>query len=159
MNLLLCFRPCGKNNKISMGCCGKFTLAELTSFTISTMIVFVWIMTGMMQLLSRTTDTRWLNPKFFAAQIQITIPKKGNRSTKMGADKLAKNQYTQGVIEWVVLLMVPATRNRGGGQTLQWFSGKGKAICLVGLKEVAPLNTPDMYLDYRLLPQEVLGRR
>ena len=64
INLLLCFRPCGKNNKISMGCCGKFTLAELTSFTFSTMIVFVWIMTGMMQILSRTTDTRWLNPKF-----------------------------------------------------------------------------------------------
>ena len=57
-----------------MGFCGKFTLAELTSFTISTMIVFVWVMTGIIQLLSRTTDTRWLNPKFFAAQIQIPIP-------------------------------------------------------------------------------------
>ena len=59
----------------------------------------------------RTTDTRWLNPKFFATQIQIPIPKtylgfgykglvfcRNNRkhgqwshSTKMGADKLAKN--------------------------------------------------------------------
>ena len=76
MNIFLCFRSCGKNNKISMGCCGKFTLAELTSFTFSTMIVFVWIMTGIIQLLSWTTDTRWLNPKFFAAQIQIPIQNK-----------------------------------------------------------------------------------
>ena len=45
----LYFRPCGRNNKISMGFCGKFTLAELTSFTISTMIVFVWVMTGMIR--------------------------------------------------------------------------------------------------------------
>ena len=56
---------------------------------------------------SRTTDTRWLNPKFFAVQIQIPIPNKylgfgykglvfcrnngklgqGSQSTKMGADK------------------------------------------------------------------------
>merc|ERR1712165_465066 len=32
-------RPCGRNNKISLGFCGKFTSAELISFTISTMIV------------------------------------------------------------------------------------------------------------------------
>ena len=55
---------------------------------------------------SQTTDTRWQNPKFFAAQIQIPIPDKylGFRykdlvffvemenmdSTQMGAYKLAK---------------------------------------------------------------------
>ena len=27
-------------------------------------------------MIPRTTDTRWLNPQFFAAQIQISIPKK-----------------------------------------------------------------------------------
>jgi len=40
-------RPCGRYNKISLGCCGKFTSAELTSFTISTLLVFTWVMTGM----------------------------------------------------------------------------------------------------------------
>ena len=42
----------------------------------------------------RTTDTHWLNPKFFEAQIQIPIPNKhgqGTHSTKMGADKSAEN--------------------------------------------------------------------
>merc|ERR1719288_680336 len=38
-------RPCGRYNKISLGCCGKFTSAELTSFTISTLLVFTWVMT------------------------------------------------------------------------------------------------------------------
>ena len=64
---------------------------------------------------TRTTDTRWLNPKFFAAQIQIPIPNKylgfgykglifcringwiieivdkGLAVPKMSADKLAEN--------------------------------------------------------------------
>ena len=49
---------------------------------------------------SQTTDTRWQNSKFFAAQIQIPIPNLGlvffvemenMDSTKMGADKLAEN--------------------------------------------------------------------
>jgi len=39
-------RPCGRINKISLGFCGKITSAELFSFTISLMIVFVWVMTG-----------------------------------------------------------------------------------------------------------------
>ena len=58
--------------------------------------------------LARTTDTRWLNPKFFAAQIQIQIPipnayfgcgykdlingkhGKGTHSTKIGAENRSK---------------------------------------------------------------------
>ena len=59
---------------------------------------------------SQTTDTRWQNSKFFAAQIQIPIPNiylgfgykgleememenmdKGLHSIKIGADKLAEN--------------------------------------------------------------------
>merc|ERR1712004_181195 len=39
-------RPCGRSTKISLGFCGRFTSAELLSFTISMMVVFVWIMTG-----------------------------------------------------------------------------------------------------------------
>merc|ERR1719360_474281 len=39
-------RPCGRNKKISLGFCGKFTSAELVSFTCSTVIVFIWIVTG-----------------------------------------------------------------------------------------------------------------
>ena len=40
------FRPCGRTNKISLGFCGRFTSAELLSFSISMMVVFIWIMTG-----------------------------------------------------------------------------------------------------------------
>lgn len=39
-------RPCGKSNKISLGVCGRFTSAELLSFSISLVVVFIWIMTG-----------------------------------------------------------------------------------------------------------------
>lgn len=39
-------RPCGRTNKISLGFCGRFTSAELFSFSISMMVVFVWILTG-----------------------------------------------------------------------------------------------------------------
>ncbi|KXJ27821.1 signal peptide peptidase-like 3 [Exaiptasia diaphana] len=40
--------PCGKNtnNKISLGCCGRFTCAELMSLFFSAMLVMVWIVTG-----------------------------------------------------------------------------------------------------------------
>jgi len=39
-------RPCGKKNKISLGGCGRFTVAEFFSFGVSLMIVFIWIITG-----------------------------------------------------------------------------------------------------------------
>eukprot|EP00095_Tigriopus_kingsejongensis_P008917 maker-scaffold279_size225217-snap-gene-1.19 protein:Tk08917 transcript:maker-scaffold279_size225217-snap-gene-1.19-mRNA-1 annotation:"hypothetical protein DAPPUDRAFT_314171" len=39
-------RPCGKSKRISLGVCGRFTSAELLSFSISIMVVFIWIMTG-----------------------------------------------------------------------------------------------------------------
>jgi len=39
-------RPKGRNKKISLGFCGRFTTAELLSFSISTLIVFTWLITG-----------------------------------------------------------------------------------------------------------------
>ncbi|KAI8513506.1 PREDICTED: signal peptide peptidase-like 3 isoform X1 [Branchiostoma belcheri] len=39
-------RPCSSGTKISFGCCGRFTAAELMSFAISMGIVFIWIFTG-----------------------------------------------------------------------------------------------------------------
>jgi len=39
-------RPCSKRSKISLGGCGRFTIAEFVSFGISVLIVFVWIITG-----------------------------------------------------------------------------------------------------------------
>merc|ERR1712110_479062 len=39
-------RSCGKKNKISLGGCGRFTIAEFVSFGISLLIVFVWVITG-----------------------------------------------------------------------------------------------------------------
>jgi signal peptide peptidase-like protein 3 len=39
-------RPCGCTNKISFGCCGRFTSAEVLSFCVSFVIVCVWILTG-----------------------------------------------------------------------------------------------------------------
>lgn len=39
-------RPCFDGNRISFGICGRFTPAELFSFTLSVTIVFVWIITG-----------------------------------------------------------------------------------------------------------------
>lgn len=39
-------RPCSPQNKISFGCCGRFTLAELLSFSLSVMLVLIWVLTG-----------------------------------------------------------------------------------------------------------------
>lgn len=39
-------RPCVTNNKVSLGCCGRFTPAEVLSFFLSFLIVCVWILTG-----------------------------------------------------------------------------------------------------------------
>lgn len=47
--LLFNIRPCGRTNKISLGFCGRFTSAELFSFSISMMVVFVWILTGIIK--------------------------------------------------------------------------------------------------------------
>ena len=45
-HVILYYRPCGKKNKISLGGCGRFTVAEFFSFGVSLLIVFIWIMTG-----------------------------------------------------------------------------------------------------------------
>ena len=47
--LFVYIRPCGRTNKISLGFCGRFTSAELFSFSISMMVVFVWILTGIIK--------------------------------------------------------------------------------------------------------------
>lgn len=39
-------RPCTTNNKISFGCCGRFTASEVLSFILSFLIVCIWILTG-----------------------------------------------------------------------------------------------------------------
>ncbi|XP_075771885.1 signal peptide peptidase-like 3 isoform X2 [Pelodiscus sinensis] len=39
-------RPCSPQNKISFGCCGRFTAAELLSFSLSLMLVLIWVLTG-----------------------------------------------------------------------------------------------------------------
>merc|ERR1719347_1724380 len=39
-------RPCSSKNKISLGVCGRFTLAELLSVGISVSVVCVWVLTG-----------------------------------------------------------------------------------------------------------------
>ncbi|CDQ91014.1 unnamed protein product, partial [Oncorhynchus mykiss] len=39
-------RPCSPQNKISFGCCGRFTLAELLAFSLSVMLVLIWVLTG-----------------------------------------------------------------------------------------------------------------
>ncbi|XP_012672786.1 signal peptide peptidase-like 3 isoform X2 [Clupea harengus] len=39
-------KPCSPTNKISFGCCGRFTLAELLSFSLSVMLVLIWVLTG-----------------------------------------------------------------------------------------------------------------
>ncbi|KAJ1093407.1 hypothetical protein NDU88_006508 [Pleurodeles waltl] len=39
-------RPCSTQNKISFGCCGRFTVAELLSFSLSVMLVLIWVLTG-----------------------------------------------------------------------------------------------------------------
>lgn len=39
-------RPCSDGTKISFGVCGRFTGAELLSFTLSIMIVCIWVLTG-----------------------------------------------------------------------------------------------------------------
>ncbi|XP_078729853.1 signal peptide peptidase-like 3 isoform X1 [Lampetra fluviatilis] len=39
-------RPCSTQNKISFGCCGRFTTAELLSFSLSIALVLIWVLTG-----------------------------------------------------------------------------------------------------------------
>ncbi|XP_071945407.1 signal peptide peptidase-like 3 [Antedon mediterranea] len=39
-------RPCSQGTKISFGCCGRFTSAELMSFSLSVLLVLMWVMTG-----------------------------------------------------------------------------------------------------------------
>jgi len=39
-------RPCTSKGKISLGMCGRFTLAELLSLSISILVVCVWVVTG-----------------------------------------------------------------------------------------------------------------
>ncbi|XP_071093005.1 signal peptide peptidase-like 3 isoform X1 [Haliotis cracherodii] len=39
-------QPCSSGQKISFGCCGRFTAAEIVSFCMSFFIVCVWILTG-----------------------------------------------------------------------------------------------------------------
>lgn len=39
-------RACTTQNKISFGCCGRFTAAELLSFTLSVILVLIWVLTG-----------------------------------------------------------------------------------------------------------------
>ncbi|KAF3848981.1 hypothetical protein F7725_015478 [Dissostichus mawsoni] len=39
-------KPCAPVNKISFGCCGRFTLAELLSFSLSVLLVLIWVLTG-----------------------------------------------------------------------------------------------------------------
>ena len=39
-------RPCASKGKISLGVCGRFTLAELLSVTISIVVVCIWVLTG-----------------------------------------------------------------------------------------------------------------
>lgn len=39
-------RPCSDNKKISFGVCGRFTGAELLSFSLSVFIVCIWVLTG-----------------------------------------------------------------------------------------------------------------
>lgn len=40
------YRPCGRHKKVSLGFCGRFSIAEIASFAVSVMIVFIWIITG-----------------------------------------------------------------------------------------------------------------
>lgn len=39
-------RPCSDGNKISFGVCGRFTGAELFSFSLAVFIVCIWVLTG-----------------------------------------------------------------------------------------------------------------
>ena len=39
-------RPCQAKGKISLGLCGRFTLAEITSVAISICVVCIWVLTG-----------------------------------------------------------------------------------------------------------------
>lgn len=43
-------------SRISFGCCGRFTAAELLSFSLSVMLVLIWVLTGHWLLM----DGKWL---------------------------------------------------------------------------------------------------
>lgn len=39
-------RPCNDGNRIALGCCGRYTAAELLSFTMAITVVCIWVLTG-----------------------------------------------------------------------------------------------------------------
>lgn len=51
-------RPCSDGNRISFGLCGRFTAAELFSFTLAVSIVCIWVLTGHWLLMDG--KIRWL---------------------------------------------------------------------------------------------------
>lgn len=57
-------RPCTDGHRMSLGCCGRFTAAELLSFTLSITIVCIWVLTGhwllMDAMVSRTTHLTFI---------------------------------------------------------------------------------------------------
>lgn len=57
--------------RISFGCCGRFTLAELLSFSLSVMLVLIWVLTGHWLLMDGMLNewmNEWLWGKFCISQ-------------------------------------------------------------------------------------------
>lgn len=49
-------RPCSDGNRISFGFCGRFTAAELFSFSLAVSIVCIWVLTGHWLLMDGMID-------------------------------------------------------------------------------------------------------
>ena len=71
--LLFNIRPCGRTNKISLGFCGRFTSAELFSFSISMMVVFVWILTGIIKYVLDIFSTLHNSSYFFRPRAHSAV--------------------------------------------------------------------------------------
>lgn len=46
-------------SRISFGCCGRFTLAELLSFSLSVLLVLIWVLTGHWLLMDGASACRY----------------------------------------------------------------------------------------------------
>lgn len=65
--------------RISFGCCGRFTLAELLSFSLSVMLVLIWVLTGHWLLMDgaslMTVTVSVSSARFFVHQGSVHIIK------------------------------------------------------------------------------------
>lgn len=88
----------GSACRISFGCCGRFTLAELLSFSLSVMLVMIWVLTGHWLLMD---GTRGDPLSLWAPVVLLTAsssPHSVGHGLVRGHDRLREAAQSEGVL-------------------------------------------------------------